>query len=194
MESALVIGLGMGLASVAGVRAFAPLFLAALFGALGVFDLPTFYAGFVGNEWTLVAVLGALAAIEVVLDKVRSLEPYFNYAMIPLRAASGAVLFSVAQGLGIVAEAVPWLVAGAVVAGAVAALKAVLRPSSGGSAAGVSGGFLSLIEDAVALVGGAVGLFVPILPLLLVVFLLFFFHRIRRRRGRKFGGLRILGD
>jgi hypothetical protein len=29
---------------------------------------------------------------------------------------------------------------------------------------------------------------------LLVAFLLFFYYRVRRRRGRKFGGLRILGD
>lgn len=188
-----MIGLGIGLASVAGVRAFVPLFLAALFGALGVFDLPALYTDFVGDEWTLVAILAALAVLEVVLDKIRVMERYFNYVMIPLRAASGAVLFSAAQGLGITTEAVPWLAAGLVIAGVVAALKAILRPSSGGSA-GVSGGFLSLIEDAVAVVGGVVGLFVPLLPLLLVAFLLFFFHRIRRRRGRKFGGLRILGD
>lgn len=185
-----MIGLGIGLASVAGVRAFAPLALAALFSVLGLFD---FSVPFVPLEgWALVAVLAALAVVESVLDKVQSLERYFNYTMVPLRAASGAVLFAAAQGMGVVAEAAPWLVAGFVVAGAVAALKAVLRPSSGGS--GVSGGFLSLIEDAVALVGGVVGLFVPVLPLLLVAFLLFFFHRIRRRRGRKFGGLRILGD
>jgi hypothetical protein len=35
---------------------------------------------------------------------------------------------------------------------------------------------------------------VPYVPVLLVAFLLFFFNRIRKRRGRKFGGLRILGD
>jgi hypothetical protein len=39
-----------------------------------------------------------------------------------------------------------------------------------------------------------VGLFVPLVPLLLVAFLLFFFYRVSRRRGRKFEGLRILGD
>jgi hypothetical protein len=44
------------------------------------------------------------------------------------------------------------------------------------------------------LVGGALGFFVPYLPLLLVAFLLFFYYRVRRRRGRKYGGLRILGD
>jgi flagellar biogenesis protein FliO len=34
----------------------------------------------------------------------------------------------------------------------------------------------------------------PFVPLLLVVFLIFFFNRIKKRRGRKYGGLRILGD
>ncbi len=53
---------------------------------------------------------------------------------------------------------------------------------------------MSAFEDVVALVGGAIALFVPYLPALLVAFLLFFFNRIKKRRGRKFGGLRILGD
>jgi uncharacterized membrane protein len=46
----------------------------------------------------------------------------------------------------------------------------------------------------VAILGGVIGLFLPFLPLVLVGFLLFFFNRIRKRRGRKYGGLRILGD
>jgi len=36
--------------------------------------------------------------------------------------------------------------------------------------------------------------YVPLVPLALVAFLLFYFFRVRRRRGRKYGGLRILGD
>jgi hypothetical protein len=46
----------------------------------------------------------------------------------------------------------------------------------------------------VAVFGGVVGFFLPLVPLLFVGFLLFFFNRIRKRRGRKYGGLRILGD
>jgi uncharacterized membrane protein YphA (DoxX/SURF4 family) len=53
---------------------------------------------------------------------------------------------------------------------------------------------LSVFEDVVALVGGILGFFVPFVSVLLVAFLLFFYYRVRRRRGRKFGGLRILGD
>jgi uncharacterized membrane protein len=46
----------------------------------------------------------------------------------------------------------------------------------------------------VAVVGGILAILVPLVSLLLVAFLLFFFYRLRRRRGRKYGGLRILGD
>ena len=75
-----------------------------------------------------------------------------------------------------------------------AVLKVVLRPPAAGASSGVSTSFLCLTEDLVGLIGGAIAFFVPYLPVLVVAFLLFFFSRIRKRRGRKFGGLRILGD
>jgi hypothetical protein len=39
-----------------------------------------------------------------------------------------------------------------------------------------------------------VAVLVPVVALFLVAFLLFFYYRVRRRRGKKYGGLRILGD
>jgi hypothetical protein len=133
--------------------------------------------------------------------------------MVPVRALSGAALFAIAvvdrdpstlpgpmstfravtlpNGLSTLAL---YLVAGAVIACAVAVLKVVLRPPAKVESSGVSTRFLSICEDLMGLVGGVLGLFVPFVPLLLVAFLLFFYYRVRRRRGRKFGGLRILGD
>ncbi len=73
-------------------------------------------------------------------------------------------------------------------------LKSLLRPPANVSTAGVSAPFLSTFEDVVALVGGVIAVLVPLVPLFLVGFLLFFFFRVRRRRGRKYGGLRILRD
>jgi hypothetical protein len=189
MISLLVLGIGIGLASVAGVRAFVPIAFAALFAALGLFEPPIRYAD--PGGW--LTVVGALAVLEIALDKIRALDPVFGYVMVPVRAASGAVLFA-ALAPGLDGGMVPWLVAGAVIAGVVAVAKVMLRPPAKAASAGVSSTALSLFEDAVALVGGAVGFFVPYLPLLLVAFLLFFYYRVRRRRGRKFGGLRILGD
>jgi Domain of unknown function (DUF4126) len=135
-----------------------------------------------------------LAVVEIVLDKIRALERVFNYVMVPIRAVSGGVLFAVVLGLGVGTSPVPSLVVGALIAGAVAVLKVLLRPPANAPSSGVSHTTLSVFEDAVGLVGGALAVFVPYLPALLAAFLLFFYARIRKRRGRKFGGLRILGD
>jgi hypothetical protein len=189
--SLLGIGIGVGLASVAGVRAFLPLAIAALFATLGLLELPSQAIGV--GEGVLFGGLAALAVVEIALDKIRSIERVFNVVMVPVRAAAGALAFTV-TGLGLGADSLPWLVVGAVVAGAVAVLKVVLRPPAKADAPGASASFLSLIEDVAAALGAVVGVFVPFLPLLLVAFLLFFFYRLRRRRGRTYRGLRILRD
>jgi Domain of unknown function (DUF4126) len=187
-------GLGVGLASVAGVRAFVPLALYVLFAQLG-FIVPPDLLGLPG-DWTMVGVFSALAVVEILLDKVRVLDPGFGYAMVVPRALAGAVLFETMYQPGTLLDggAVPGLVIGGGIAALVAVLKVLSRPVSGGGSAGVATPFLSAIEDVVAILGGVIGLFLPYLPLVLVGFLLFFFNRIRRRRGRKYGGLRILGD
>lgn len=187
----VLVGIGLGLASVAGVRAFLPLALAALFAALGIFGLAVPFVG--DGWWPVFGVLAALSVLEVVLDKIGRLERVFNMVMVPVRALAGGILFAAGSGFEVGAGSVPWLIAGALIAGVVAVLKVLLRPAAAG-ASGVSTSFLSLIEDLVGLIGGAIAFFVPYLPVLVVAFLLFFYARIRKRRGRKFGGLRILGD
>jgi hypothetical protein len=173
MEILVAVGIGVGLASVAGVR-------------------PSPYAD-VGDGWWWPA-FGVFAVLEIVLDKIPALDRALSYVMVPVRAFAGGVLFTAALGFDLDTGSLPWLAAGAAIAGVVAVLEVVLRPSKRVAAAGVSAAFLSFSEDIVALVGGALGFFVPLLPLLLVAFLLFFLYRVRRRRARKYGGLRILGD
>jgi hypothetical protein len=194
VESLFLAGLGVGLASVAGVRAFVPLALFSLFARLGYIAEPDIVGLQIG--WTVVLVLWALAVVESMLDKVRALDPAFGYVMIPIRMVAGAVLFAAVYEPGALfdAGAVPGFVAGGAIAGLIAGSKVIVRPPSRSSSAGVSTAFLSAMEDIVAVVGGVVGLFLPFLPLLFVGFLLFFFNRIRKRRGRKYGGLRVLGD
>jgi hypothetical protein len=194
METLTWFGLGVGLASVAGVRAFVPLALYVLFARLG-FIVPPDLLG-LPSDWAVVGVFSALAVVEILLDKVRALDPGFGYAMVVVRVLAGAALFETMLEPGALLDgrAVPGLVVGGGIAAVVAVLKVILRPSFNTEAAGVSTAFLSAIEDVVAVLGGLVGLFVPFVPLLLVGFLLFFFNRIRKRRGRKYGGLRILGD
>jgi hypothetical protein len=194
METLIWAGIGVGLASVAGVRAFVPLALYGLFAQLGFIVPPDILGLQTGG--IILGVLVILAVLEIALDKIGALDPAFGYAMIPVRIVAGAVLFETMYEPGALLDlsAAPGLVAGGGIAAVVAVLKVILRPSSRTSSAGVSTAFLSGIEDVVAVVGGALGLFVPFLPVVFVGYLLFFFNRIRKRRGRKYGGLRILGD
>jgi hypothetical protein len=192
MEMLFAVGIGIGLSSIAGVRAFLPLVLVGLFVRLGLFTLPAPF-GFL-DEWPVIGVFAGLALLEGGLDKIPSLDPVLNYVLMPLRIVSGAILFAVALQQGIDVGAIPELVVGGVIAGLVAVLKTILRPATNATSAGVSTSFLSLMEDLLALLGGIIAVLVPLVPLALVAFLLFFFFRVRRRRGRKYGGLRILGD
>lgn len=192
METLLAAGIGVGLSSIAGVRAYLPLALLGLFARLGLFELSAPFD--LLDNWAVIGTLLVLALLESGLDKIPALDPSLDYVQTPIRIAAGAVLFSAASGAGANAEAIPELAVGGAIAGLVAVSKAVLRPPTKVPSAGVSVAFLSWFEDLVALVGGVIAVFVPLVPLALVAFLLFFFFRVRRRRGRKYGGLRILGD
>jgi Domain of unknown function (DUF4126) len=192
MEMLFAVGIGIGLSSIAGVRAFLPLVLVGLFARLGLFAMPAPFSFL--DDWLVIGVLAVLALLESGLDKIPTLDPVLDYVLTPLRIVSGAILFAVALQEGIDVGTIPELAVGGVIAGLVSVLKIILRPAANVASAGVSVSFLSLVEDAVALLGGLIALLVPLVPLVLVSFLLFFFFRVRRRRGRKYGGLRILGD
>jgi hypothetical protein len=192
METLFAVGIGIGLSSIAGVRAFLPLVLVGLFARLGLFTLPA-PLGFL-DDWPVMGALAVLALLESGLDKVPALDPILNYVQTLLRIVAGAILFAAALQVGVDVGTLPELAAGGVIAGLVSVLKTILRPAANMASAGVSVSFLSLVEDALALLGGIIAVLVPLVPLALVAFLLFFFFRVRRRRGRKYGGLRILGD
>ncbi len=186
----------MGLSSVAGLRAYLPLALVGLFARFGLFDLPAPFDLLSG--WFVIGALLVLALVETGLDKVPALDTALDVVQTPLRIVAGAVLFAAALQAGLppdgFAELVPEAAVGGAIAAVVAVLKVILRPSANVASAGVSAPFLSTFEDVVAVVSGVLAVLVPLVPLLFVVFLLFFFYRVRKRRGRKFGGLRILGD
>ena len=192
MGTLLAAGIGVGLSATAGIRAYLPLALVGLFARLGLFALPAPFD--LLDDWSAIGALLVLALLEGGLDKVPALDPVLDFVQTPIRIVAGAVLFSAALGAGFDGGAVPALAAGGGIAGLVSVSKAALRPPANVAAVGVSASFLSLFEDVVALIGGVVAVFVPLVPLAFVAFLLFFFYRVRKRRGRKYGGLRILGD
>src|SRR3712207_6730038 len=136
METLLATGSGVGLSSVAGVRAYLPLALAGIFWRLGLFDLPAPF-DLLGN-WLVIGVLLALAFLESGLDKIPALDTVLDVVQTPVRIVAGAVLFSAALEAGLSVEAIPALAAGGGIAGAVGVLKVVLRPPANAASAGGS--------------------------------------------------------
>jgi hypothetical protein len=192
METLVAVGTGIGLSSIAGVRAYLPLVLVGIFARLGLFTLLAPFD--LLENWLTIGVLFVLALLEIGLDKIPALDSVLNFVQTPMRVVAGAILFSAALGAGLGVEAIPELAAGGVMAGLVAVARVLLRPSTYTASVGVSMAFLSTLEDLVALLGGLIAVLLPLVPLAFVAFLLFFFLRVKRRRSRKYGGLRILGD
>ena len=172
METLLAICVGLGFASVAGVRTFLPLFTVLMIVIFAGFGNPPFLYMQINNLLSLPVLVALIAflLLECALDIFTTLERPLNWAMVPVRAAAGAAVFAVVErdppgllgpmsafyfvklpdGVSILA---PYLIAGAVVAGFVAVAKAMFRPSASTSSAGVSSITLSSIEDLMALLG-----------------------------------------
>lgn len=155
---------GLGLAGAAGLNAYVPLLgvgLLARFGVLTLappFDLLT--------HPVVLGVLGALLALEVVVDKVPALDHANDAVMTLVRPVAGAVLFAGGSGALAGVSPVVLLVAGLVTAFGVHATKAAARPLVNVGTGGLGGPVVSVVEDVVA---AAVTLVAVLAPLLVAV-------------------------
>ena len=188
--------LGLGLACLCGLRAFLPLFLLVLAIRMAFMGAPAVegtWAALLERDWVLAA-LGALALLELVLDKITSPMPAFDLVVTPLRVAAGALAFAVplnSQGLVTIVIAA---VAGAAVALIGHTARGALRPGAEETAGAHNRPFLSFFEDLAAAAGTIAVLAFPFLGTLLFLFVLFLVYRVRTRQSRKYKGLRILRD
>lgn len=188
--------LGLGLACLCGFRAFLPLFLLVLAIRMAFLGAPAVegtWADFLERDWVLIA-LGALALLEMVLDKITSPKLAFDLVMTPLRVAAGALAFAVPlSGRGLITTIIAAMAGGAVALIGHTA-RGALRPGAEETAGLHNRPFLSLFEDVATVAGTVAVLAFPFLGALLFLFVLFLVYRVRMRRRRKYKGLRILRD
>ncbi|GAB4263077.1 MAG: hypothetical protein Kow00122_19250 [Thermoleophilia bacterium] len=193
---AAFVSLGAGLSTLSGLRAFLPLGLVGLvarYDLFGAFDLDATVFAVLENPW-VIGILLILALIEITADKVPLLDSAQDLLTTPLRILAGALVFGAAlaqQDTGVV---VAGMIGGGALAGASHAAKGALRPGVTTAAGEAADPFVSFFEDIVAGVGSLVLVLVPLLGILLVVFVLLFIYRVRKRRQRKYKGLRILKE
>lgn len=178
------LALAIALASVAGLRAWLPLFAAGGLARLGVLDLGRTFQ-FLASDQALV--LFALAtAIELVGDKIPAVDHALDALGTPLRPLAGAVL--AASVFGTVTDPLTSAVLGIVV-GAPSALvphvaKSTLRAASTTLTGGLANPALSFVEDAIAVVLLILAVLIPLAVVALAVLTLYLSARwLRRRRA-----------
>jgi hypothetical protein len=155
------------LSGAAGLNAWLPLFAAALLDRADVvhlgepFDQLTMTGGIV--------VLGLLTAADFVGDKVPAVDHVLHAIGTVVHPASGAVLFTGQTGLHTDIPTLVSIVLGGGIAGGLHAVRALLRPASTVTTAGVATPFVSLTEDAVSAVLVVIAFLAPVLGFVLVV-------------------------
>lgn len=181
-DIASALGLAIGLAACAGLRAWLPLLLAGILARTGWLALGPWFHFLQGNRALIL--FGVATLLELAGDKVPALDHALDAVSTLLRPAAGALL--AASMLGRVSDPLTALVLGVAVGAPTALLphaaKTGLRLASSSFSAGLANPVLSLLEDLLTLALFVITVVLPMLALLLVAGLTFFVLRRLRRR------------
>lgn len=184
---------GSGLAAAAGLNAWMPLFLLGLADRLlPAVELPATWA-WVSSDVAL-WITGVLLVVELIADKVPAVDSINDVIQTVVRPASGGIVF----GAGATSETVrvqdpaalfadnAWVpvVVGVVIALAVHAVKATIRPVANLATAGVAAPVLSTAENLSAFALAVAAIVVPVVAGILLVGLIIAAVLLLRRRRR----------
>lgn len=164
---AFQVAMGIGLAASAGLRAFLPLLVISIAGKVGWVPLADRFEWLA--TWPAVIVFGVAVVIELLADKIPLIDNLLDTLQVWLKPVVGALLaVAVLTELEPLPATVLGIMAGASSAGIVHIVKAKARLLSSALTAGIGNPILSLIEDAVALIGSILSIIVPFLIVVVV--------------------------
>lgn len=164
---AFQVAMGIGLAASAGLRAFLPLLVISIAGKVGWVPLADRFEWLA--TWPAVIVFGVAVVMELLADKVPLVDNLLDTLQVWLKPVVGALLaVAVLTELEPLPATVLGIMAGASSAGIVHIVKAKVRLLSSALTAGIGNPILSLIEDAVALIGAILSVVVPFLIVVVV--------------------------
>lgn len=185
---------GAGLSAAAGLNAYIPFILVALFARFTDFiNLPHQYAWI--ESWWAIGIAAVLLVSEVVLDKVAIVDSINDAVGTFVRPATGGLIFAATTaaedfeaGSSFMADN-PWVgvILGIITAGLVHTGKAVSRPVVNASTGGLGAPVVSTAEDGAALTLSVVAIILPVLVIFLLLLLLWGLWALWRRtyRNRK---------
>jgi len=176
------LALAIALAASAGLRAWLPLLLAGGLARAGVLELGDSFSFLASNK--ALVLFGVATVIELVGDKVPTIDHALDAIGTPVRPAAGALL--AASVLGTVSDPLTALVLGTAV-GAPSALvpraaKTALRTVPTTLTGGLANPILSFLEDAISLITFVLAVLVPVLVVALLGLTTYVLVRLFRRR------------
>jgi hypothetical protein len=180
MEAAAALATGVVLAASAGLRAFLPVFAAALAVRFAGVPVPE-YLSWIASPATLL-IFGVATVLEILGDKIPAVDHVLDAIQAftkPLLAALAATPF-VFQFAPEHAAAIG-LAVGVPLALGVHAAKATVRAGSTATTAGLGNPVISVAEDAAVIIAVILAFVVPLLALLVTVLLLMALVRTARR-------------
>jgi len=164
---AFQVAMGIGLAASAGLRAFLPLLVISIAGKVGWVPLADRFEWLA--TWPAVIVFGVAVVMELLSDKIPLIDNLLDTLQVWIKPVVGALLaVAVLTELEPLPATVLGIMAGASSAGIVHIVKAKARLLSSALTAGIGNPILSLIEDAVALIGSVLSVIVPFLIVVVV--------------------------
>jgi len=176
-EALPTVALAVALAACAGLRAWLPLLLTGALSRAGFIPIGESFR-FLGSNKAL-AIFAIATVLELVGDKIPSVDHALDVIGTPLRPLAGALL--AASVLGHVTDPLTSLVLGTAL-GAPAAIvphaaKSVLRVASTSLTAGLGNPILSFLEDAFTLMLFALAILVPLVVIAMLAIMVYFVAR-----------------
>jgi uncharacterized membrane protein len=177
---------GIGLALPAGLNAYIPLLGMAMAQRMHWIRLPQPWNMF--GEWWAILLITALLIVEILADKIPTVDHTNDIVQTIVRPAAGAIAMLAATGALGQKYPIVMIVAGIVLAGSVHAVKAASRPVVNVSTGGLGAPVASMLEDIVAVVVTIMAIVVPILAIgLLLVLLAIAVRQIWKWRKKRAG-------
>jgi hypothetical protein len=176
----------LGLASAAGINAYATLLALGLCVRFELVSLDSSVARFFAEPWVLV-VVGILYLLEFVADKIPAVDHVWDMIHTFIRPVAGA-----ATAIAVVSGSKEgWVVLAALVGGATSLVfhtaKSTGRVVVNTSSAGSLGWLASLVEDLVAITTSVLALLAPALALLAIATIALYWAAMWRKTRKKRG-------
>jgi hypothetical protein len=166
LDNALL--MGVGLAAPAGLNAFIPLLVVGVADRISdSLNLGRPY-DFLSSTSGILIVL-ALLTVEIVVDKIPNADHFNDLVQSAVRPAAGAVVMMAAVNEEETIHPLVAMLLGLLIAGAVHWYKATQRPAITIETRGVGNPFVSMVEDAIALVTSLLAVIVPLIGVICVI-------------------------